>query len=735
MNRGVTFSCSLIAAASAAAQTQLTWRAHRGVQAQFTPMLALDEGRERLVLPGVAGSAGTVFEWDGTDWFERQGPGPRFEPRGLPAICYDRRRRTSLLFGAGVGNDETWAWNGLGWQRLQPPLSPPGRLEHRVCFDAALGEVVLFGGLSPGSTILDDAWTFDGSRWQRVTGATPPPRYQHAMAFDRARGETIVFGGLGDTTRGPSLLGDTWAFGNGRWRQVAAVGPAGRYGAAAAYDGRARTITLFGGQNAFTLADTWEWNGVVWSQVTTSTAPEPRVAAAMVESPAGGRPLLFGGSDFHFPHADLWQRDGNGWSRVHDDLTPPHRTFTAMAYDLARNAAVLFGGRLTDMPLGDTWTRTAGRWQKQSPANSPPRRAFLAMAYDLARARTVLFGGTNVSLLADTWEWDGVDWRQIATTSRPPARELHALSWDPLSGNVLLFGGQALGEALLGDTWLFDGANWRDVTGPGPSPRVGTALATDLPRLQVVLFGGQALVNGTRGVVDETWRWTGSAWSRAMPLTTPGARAFASLAYDWQSGDLLLHGGSALRRGVGALADSWSWNGSIWSPTVLAGAPGIATQPMVYHVADRQFVTGFGRDDPALLPEPMVVGRGPVAATTGHGGACGSLPELTADAALPGRRFALELRGAPAAAPVLFLWSTARANVAVGGGCALLVALPAVSQWALANASGVAFAATDVAASPDLRGAVLTAQAAVLDGGGGPFGLSMSRGVECRIGQ
>ncbi|MBK8096166.1 MAG: hypothetical protein IPK26_03615 [Planctomycetes bacterium] len=735
MNRGPMFFVVVSMAASAAAQTQLSWRPHRGVQAQFVPTLAWDEVRDRVVMPGITGRGGAAFEWDGTTWFERQGIGPSFEPRGQPASCYDSRRRATFVFGAGIANDESWAWDGLVWQRQQLAQSPPGRVMHRLCFDAALGEVVLLGGLSliGAGAILDDCWTWNGVRWQPVAGTLPPPRHGHAMAFDRARSETIVFGGYGDTTRGPLFLADTWAFAGGVWRQVASTGPSGRYGAAAAFDRGTGTIALFGGQNAFTLADTWEWNGTNWRRIATTSTPGPRLDAAMVESPTG-RPIMFGGSDHDFPRSDLWQRDGTGWTRLHDDLAPAHRTYTAMAYDLARNSAVLFGGRLTDVPLGDTWLRSSGRWQKQAPANSPSRRAFLAMAYDIGRARTVLFGGLGVGPLDDTWEWNGVDWRSIATPVRPSARELHAMCWDPLTGTVLLFGGQSLGETLLGDTWLFDGNTWRDVPGPGPSPRVGASLATDLPRLQPLMFGGATEVNGTRAVVDDTWRWTGAAWGLARPLAAPAARAFASLAYDWRNGELLLHGGTTLGRNGMGFADSWTWDGAIWSPVVLAGAPAIALQPMVYHVADQQFLTGFGMNGQLFLPEPMVVSTGPAAATARYGTACGSAPELLADDAVPGRRLALEMRGAPPAAPALFLWSIARANVPIGGGCALQVALPAVSQLAIANAGGVAFAATDLAAIPALRGAVLTAQAAVIDGGSGPFGVAVSRGVECRIG-
>jgi hypothetical protein len=48
---------------------------------------------------------------------------------------------------------------------------------------ATLGhEVVLFGGYDDGR-YLNDTWTFDGTRWTRVTAAnSPPARESSSMA-------------------------------------------------------------------------------------------------------------------------------------------------------------------------------------------------------------------------------------------------------------------------------------------------------------------------------------------------------------------------------------------------------------------------------------------------------------------------------------------------------------------------------------------------------------------------
>jgi len=84
------------------------------------------------------------------------------------------------------------------------------------------------------------------------------------------------------------------------------------------------------------------------------------------------------------------------------------------------------------------------------------------MAYDAARRQVVLFGGVNPNsgvLLNDTWVWDGSNWTQKSPQTSPPAREGHAMAYDIARGRVVLFGGLDAKMNTLNDTWLWDGIN------------------------------------------------------------------------------------------------------------------------------------------------------------------------------------------------------------------------------------------------------------------------------------
>ena len=248
---------------------------------------------------------------------------------------------------------------------------------------------------------------------------------------------------------------------------------------------------LFGGQNAgAALGDTWEYDGVTWSQRVTTPAPAPR-----------------------FQHA--------------------------LVYDSARACTVLFGGRgATWLLLGDTWEYDGATWRAVAPLASPTPRSGHAMVFDPTRARTVLFGGLYSSVTgavaADVWEYDGSTWNAVAVPAAVPPREMHVLAYDQGRDRIVLFGGD--NGDVLGDTWELERAavptSARHGTGcagsngtpsldaaPGALPALGSTFTLQLgslpnqPRLALVAFGTDLV------------RWNGGMLPLALdPLGLPGCR-------------------------------------------------------------------------------------------------------------------------------------------------------------------------------------------------------------------
>ena len=93
-------------------------------------------------------------------------------------------------------------------------------------------------------------------------------------------------------------------------------------------------------------------------------------------------------------------------------------------------------------------------------------------------------------------------WTQLQPAASPSARVGHAMAYELARDRVVLFGGQDV-KGRLNDTWTFDGVSWALATPAlAPQPRAGHPLAYDLGRARTVLFGGIGI--GT-GVLGDTW--------------------------------------------------------------------------------------------------------------------------------------------------------------------------------------------------------------------------------------
>jgi hypothetical protein len=76
-----------------------------------------------------------------------------------------------------------------------------------------------------------------------------------------------------------------------------------------AFDSDRAVIVLFGGAldgMGASSGDTWEWNGIAWTQRAVS-GPEPRLLHAMVYDPVHAATVLFGGSAPSGPSRETWE--------------------------------------------------------------------------------------------------------------------------------------------------------------------------------------------------------------------------------------------------------------------------------------------------------------------------------------------------------------------------------------------------------------------------------------------
>lgn len=142
-------------------------------------------------------------------------------------------------------------------------------------------------------------------------------------------------------------------------------------------------------------------------------------------------------------------------------------------------------------------------------------------------------------------------WRPIATTNAPEPRERAAMAYDVARGTVVLFGGlhtdPITGPLVHGDTWTYDGSDWTRHAVSGPPPRVDHGMGWDPVTASVILAGGRD-ANGRR--VD-TWAWNGTTWTRLGDLPTQDRTDVCRrLDYHAEFG-VLVYGTSANTFGLG----------------------------------------------------------------------------------------------------------------------------------------------------------------------------------------
>ena len=204
---------------------------------------------------------------------------------------------------------------------------------------------------------------------------------------------------------------------------------------------------------------------------------------------------------------------------------------------------------------------------------------------------------------------------------QPSARFGQAMVYVSDTGKTIMFGGAIDEKNPLNDMWMYDrGKNtWTELKPPGnlPPGRRSMAAAYHPGENKIVIFGG---LGADGDVLDDTWAYDVSqnTWTPSAAVTLsspPSARYGAKMAYDPESGRLLLFGGTFLRTSANAsfqhdFSDTWAFSlagaTSNWTnlnPSGTIPAPGDeGALSMTYNEASGKMLLLAG-----LPPIPRVV--------------------------------------------------------------------------------------------------------------------------------
>lgn len=295
-----------------------------------------------------------------------------------------------------------------------------------------------------------------------------------------------------------------------QWHQLTnlTTAPSARDRFGLAYDPALNETVLFGGYNpgsaSVIFGDTWAFRNGAWTQLAPSSAPAPRSGFVLTYDPSLHGILLFGGEDFSVHYGDTWLFNGSGWHQLNSTLSPLARSQYAIAYDGAAHAVVLFGGSDGSRDLSDTWEFLTTGWHRVLGTPHPAGRQFSEMAFDPSDHEVILTGGLNASVGAErgTWAFAGGVWTKLAVTPNPPSEVQSEATTVPGTG-ALYFGGQASGGSLMTNaTWVFHLGTWTHTTyASAPGARKAGGFAYDSGGHYTLMFGGAA-----------TSVWLGDTW-------------------------------------------------------------------------------------------------------------------------------------------------------------------------------------------------------------------------------
>lgn len=328
-----------------------------------------------------------------------------------------------------VAAEPRTAVSGPAWARVNTSHAPSPRADAQMVYDAAAGVVLLFGGGNATLTspicqagcagAYSDTWTYTDGNWTELTTAGPPARIGESLVYDAADGEVLLFGGeLACAAVVCPISGSTWTFHDNRWTPLAIPGPSPRLDAPITYDTRDGYVLLFGGvvASGAVANDTWIFRGGSWSQQLIAGPPPDAYQESMTYDAADGYVLLVGTGSPSLagllPNV-TWTYSAGRWAQEFPTTSPPFVWGAWVAYDPSVAYVVLVGEQVYTQygpATNVTWGFLGGSWFPVPTENPSLRLGFSPLVYDAADGYLVAFGGDqwpngtlSGGLLNDTW--------------------------------------------------------------------------------------------------------------------------------------------------------------------------------------------------------------------------------------------------------------------------------------------------------------------------------------------
>ena len=531
-------------------------------------------------------------------------PSPRLAPR----MAFDESAGVGVLFG-GRGlqdpatalehaTDETWTWNRNHWVQVFPEHVPPARSAHSMVYDSTRGRIIVFGGRKEATVVRvrfgihGDTWAWQDGDWQDLApGNAPEARFYTGMAYDRDRDRVVLYGGYHYATDGKTLvpLTDTWEYDGDNWSRVADNGPV-LTKPLLVFDA-VRHETLMLGTNADAAVQMYRWNPGAsrWDAVTPALLPPCVADAQLVYQAHNQRPIVAGGICSGVGvNEEPYEWDGANWVKIVSPkfATTIRKIDAAMTYDTVAKQVVRFGGQNPVSGIHDSFTGTYRNrlWHQATSLANPRARSMPLFRRDPDRELVWMYGGLNeyssgqfVEYLDELWSYRNGTWTLLRGDSTAPSQCDTPIGGFDTDRNVLV----VVCDGLSVYEW--DGAVWKSPSNltTQPTARRFAGGVYDQNMKRFVMFGGYDASGGYR---QDTWAWSGTAWTEIKPKNKPDRRAQPVMWYDPLAKKTIVYSGAGARsidHHAERFKDMWAFDGTNWTEIAEEAAPGIRFAPQI----------------------------------------------------------------------------------------------------------------------------------------------------------
>ena len=386
-----------------------------------------------------------LWRFDGADWQQISKAGAWPPAMELPVFVWMAKQGKFLLYGGT--SYQTWLFDPLSqqWQQLTTTTHPTCRYMG-ACYDFERHAVVAFGGIDAGGTDQNETWLFDGAGWQKIsTAGSPTERCGMAFVYDPINDQCVLFGGWRSGTN--TYFGDAWVLTGNAWSAVTTSGekPSEIGRAACWYDySRGLIYVALGGDSTGMLNTLYSLDPVTWEwkKIYPVNHPPAIYGARMTYDPNRRVCVLFGGHNGSGTlYNDIWEWNGSKWTKISVAGNKPDPRYLCLwVYDRSTNKIVMFGGHdpTTGNKFGDTWEYdpSTQSWSNISPSTSPTPRTNISACYWPGYG-VFMFGGTPNTETNDCWLYSSGSWTQVTQGSPIPAVRAEHFSWyDAATGYV-----------------------------------------------------------------------------------------------------------------------------------------------------------------------------------------------------------------------------------------------------------------------------------------------------------